>query len=158
MTANTLDHARLDAVREECRQLVRRRALVSAGAAALPIPFLDVVVDASMLMQLIPDISLRFGLTPEHLADMTAEQREQTWRLIHARGSQLIGIVVTRAIVRKSFMDFAGRLLTRQISRYIPLGGQLLAAGLGYYVLRKIAYRHIDDCFAVALQNQKTPA
>ena len=144
------DLQKLEAVREECRALVRKRALVSAGAAVLPVPFMDVAVDAGILMQLIPDISQRFGLEPERIEQLDPERREKVWRQIRKRGSQLIGIVVTRAIVRKGFMDFAGRIVTRQIAKFIPLGGQIVAAGLGYFVMRRMAYKHIDDCFAVA--------
>lgn len=144
------DVQKLEAVRQECRALVRKRALMSAGAAVVPVPFMDVMVDAGILMRLIPDISRRFDLEPEHIAALTPEQREQVWHQIRARGSQLIGIVVTRAIVRKSFVDFAGRMAARQISKFIPLGGQLVAAGLGYFVMRRMAYKHIDDCFAIA--------
>lgn len=145
------DLQKLEVVRQECRALVRKRALVSAGAAMVPVPFMDVMVDASILMQLIPEVSRRFGLEPEHIAAMTPEQREKVWHQVRVRGSQLIGIVLTRAIVRKSFMDFAGKLAARQISKFIPFGGQLVAAGLGYFVMRRMAYKHIDDCFAVAV-------
>lgn len=140
----------LDLIRDECRSLVRKRALVSAGAAVVPVPFLDVVVDAGILMQLIPEISLRFGLQPDSIDQMDPERREKVWKQIRQRGSQLLGIVVTRAIIRQSFTNFAGRILARQVTKFIPLGGQLVAAGLGYFVLRKIAYRHIEDCYEVA--------
>jgi len=143
--------AELDAVRRECRALVRKRALVSAGAAVVPVPFLDVMVDAGILMQLIPEISQRFGLETERIEGMEPGQREKVWRLVRARGSQLIGIVLTRAIVRKTFLDFAGRLVARQMAKFIPLGGQIVAAGLGYFVMRRMAYKHIDDCYAVAM-------
>jgi hypothetical protein len=36
---------RVAQLRAECRQLVRRRALLSAGVAALPVPGLDVLSD-----------------------------------------------------------------------------------------------------------------
>ena len=49
----------LETLRQECRALVRKRALVSAGAAMVPVPFMDVMVDAGILMQLIPEISRR---------------------------------------------------------------------------------------------------
>lgn len=141
---------RLEQVRQECRELVRKRALVSAGVAAIPVPLLDMVVDAGILLQLIPEISQRFGLEPERIQQMDPARREKVWKQIRSRGSQLIGIVITRAIVRKSFMDFAGRLVARQVAKFVPLGGQIVAAGLGYFVMRKMAYQHIDDCFAVA--------
>jgi uncharacterized protein (DUF697 family) len=142
----------LEAIREECRALVRKRALVSAGAAVVPVPFLDVVVDARILMVLLPEISERFGLAPERLQHMDAEHQRRAWRVIRARGSQLIGIVLTRQLVRQAFLGFAGRLVARQVAKFIPLGGQIVAASLGYMVLRKMAYRHIDDCYAVAAE------
>ncbi|MGH8492439.1 MAG: hypothetical protein ACRERR_04965 [Moraxellaceae bacterium] len=145
-----IDLKQMEAARQECRALVRKRALLSAGAAAVPVPFMDIVVDASILMQLIPEISRRFGLEPEYIEKMDEQQREKVWAQIRARGSQLIGIVLTRAIVRKTFMDFAGRIAARQVSKFIPFGGQIVAAGLGYFVMRRMAYKHIDDCFAVA--------
>lgn len=140
----------LEALREECRELVRRRALLSAGAAVVPVPFLDVVVDVRILMQLLPEISHRFGLSPERIERLEGRQRREALRTIRSRGSRLLGIVLTRQVVRASFQSFAGRILTKQITKFIPLGGQLVAAGLGYLVMRKMAYRHIDDCYAVA--------
>lgn len=141
----------LEDIRRECRRLVRQRALVSAGAAVVPVPFLDVVVDARILMELLPEISHRFGLAPERIEHLDAARQGRAWQAIRARGSQLIGIVLTREVVRRSFQTFAGRLLARQVAKFIPLGGQIVAAGLGYFVMRRLAYRHIDDCHAVAL-------
>ena len=106
----------LDRLREECRELVRKRALISAGAAVVPVPMLDMVVDAGILLSLIPEISQRFGLATEDIDAMDPAQKEKTWRQIRQRGSQLIGIVLTRQLIRKSFQGMAGRLITRQIS------------------------------------------
>jgi len=145
-----LTPAELDRLRDECRSLVRKRALISAGAAVVPIPFMDLVVDAGILLQLIPEISHRFGLSTEDIDAMDPAHQEKTWHLIRERGSQLLGIVVTRELVRRSFQGMTRRLLARQISKFVPLGGQMVAAGLGYFVMRKIAYQHIDDCYSVA--------
>lgn len=142
--------AELQQIREECRHLVRSRALVSAGAAVIPVPLLDMAVDARILMVLLPEISHRFGLDPEGLRHMDTEHQATAWRSIRQRGSQLIGIVITRELVRKTFLGFAGRYAARQVAKFVPLGGQLVAAGLGYFVMRKLAYQHIDDCYAVA--------
>lgn len=142
--------ADLDAIREDCQKLVRSRALVSAGAAVVPVPFLDMVVDARILMLLLPEISQRFGLDPEGIERLDEEDRRTAWRTIRQRGSKLIGIVLTRQLVRKTFLGFAGRYGARQVAKFVPLGGQLVAAGLGYFVMRKMAYRHIEDCYAVA--------
>ena len=44
----------------------------------------------------------------------------------------------------------ATKIISKQVAKFVPLGGQLVAAGLGYFVMRKIAYRHVEDCYAVA--------
>lgn len=140
----------LDRIRADCEALVRQRALVSAGVAVVPVPLLDVVVDASILTALIPEISRRFGLAPEQIEAFDPETKQLAWREVARRGSKFIGLVVTRAIVRQSVQGFATRLISKQVAKFVPLGGQLVAAGMGYFVLRKIAYQHIDDCYAVA--------
>jgi uncharacterized protein (DUF697 family) len=150
MPINQANQKDINTIRQECRQLVRQRALVSAGAAVVPIPFLDVVVDASILMKLIPEINQRFGLDPDSIEQMDVESRENVWRQIRQRGSQLLGIVITRTVIKKSFNTLAGRMVARQVTKFIPFGGQLVAAGLGYFVMRKIAYNHIEDCYEVA--------
>lgn len=140
----------LGRIQRECQVLVRKRALISAGAAVVPVPLLDMVVDAGILIELIPEISRRFGLAPEHIEAMDEGSRGRVWHTIRTRGSQLRGIVVTRELVRRSFQSYAGRILSMQVAKFIPLGGQLVAAGLGYFVMRQIAYKHIEDCMAAA--------
>jgi hypothetical protein len=44
----------LDRIRNECLELTKKRAYYSAGAAVIPVPFLDVVIDVGILSQLIP--------------------------------------------------------------------------------------------------------
>jgi len=150
------DVQQLQKIRLECRTLVRKRALLSAGAATLPVPMLDVVVDAGILIDLIPDISRRFGLAPEHIEAMGEAQRQSTWKTIRERGSQLLGIVVTRQLVRSAVQTYARRLLAVQLAKFVPLGGQLLAAGVSYFVMRQIAFKHVEDCFAVAREGLAT--
>lgn len=140
----------LEIIRKECRTLVRKRAVVSAGVAVLPVPLLDVVVDAGILTVLIPEISQRFGLAVEQIEAMEETRQGLTWEAIRTRGAQFVGLVMTRALVRKTVQGFAGRLVSRQVAKFVPFGGQIVAAGLGYLVMRQIAYRHIDDCFEVA--------
>ncbi|MBK6756791.1 MAG: hypothetical protein IPG70_03790 [Moraxellaceae bacterium] len=139
-----------DIIKEQCRALARKRALVSAGIAVVPVPFLDVVVDASILTVLIPEISQRFGLAPEQIEAFDPETKKVVWSEVAKRGSQFIGLVVTRTVVRQSVQNMATKVISKQVAKFIPFGGQMVAAGLGYFVLRRIVYQHIDDCYAVA--------
>ena len=43
----------LEQIREECLDLVKKRAYFSAGAAVIPVPFLDVVIDVFIFSQFI---------------------------------------------------------------------------------------------------------
>ena len=55
----------LDRVRGECRRMVTKRSLMSAGVAVVPVPGVDVVADIGLLSQLLPTISSRFELDHE---------------------------------------------------------------------------------------------
>ena len=53
----------LEQVRKECRTMVRKRATASAGTTLVPLPGTDVLADVGMLMQLLPAINNKFGLS-----------------------------------------------------------------------------------------------
>lgn len=89
---------------------------------------------------------------------MPEETRLQVWQRRAERGSELVGMVVTRELVKRSLQGMSTRLVTRQVTRFIPFGGQLVAATLGYWVMRRLATQHIDDCFDVALAARGHPA
>jgi uncharacterized protein (DUF697 family) len=144
----------LDQVKADCRALVKKRAYVSAGAAVVPVPFLDVVVDAGILSQLLPEISAAFGLAPERLPAFDTETRTVHWNAMRERGLEFAGLVATRGVVRKSIQGLGGKILTTQVAKFIPLGGQLVAASMGYFVLRKVSFDHIDECYRTAKQIQ----
>ena len=67
----------LEMIRAECLELVKKRAYFSAGAAVIPVPFLDVVIDVGILSQLITEINARIGLSPEQVRRMTPKSLRQ---------------------------------------------------------------------------------
>lgn len=143
----TLD---LDAVRTECLELVKKRAYLSAGASAVPIPLLDVAVDAGLLSQLLPEISYMFGLAEEQMAMFNSETREVDWKVARTRGVAFAGLVASRGVTRMSIQGMGTRILSRQVIKFIPLGGTIIAASMGYFVFKKIATNHVDDCYKTA--------
>ncbi len=150
VAASNIRDPELEAVRQECQRLVRKISWVSAGAAALPVPLFDIAVDVGILIKLVPEINRRFGLEPEHIQAMEEETRLRVWKRRAERGSELIGMVVTRTLIQRSLQTMGTRVVARQVTKFIPLGGQIVSATLGYWVMRKLAYRHVDDCFEVA--------
>ncbi len=154
MSSTSFSRLELEAVRSACQRRVRRVAWVSAAGAVVPVPLLDIAVDVGVLMKLIPEINQQFGLAPADIDALPEASRARVWLRRAERGSELIGMVVTRGVIRRSLEGFAGRLVTRQITKYVPLAGTVISASLGYWVMRQLAYRHIDDCFEVALAAQ----
>ena len=148
---NTIDPSLdLEQVKKECLALVKKRAKISAGVAVIPVPFFDVAVDASMLTMLLPEISERFGLLEDRVAAIDLESRAVHWSALKDRTVDFAGLMATRGIVKKTIQGFGGRIAAKQVTKFIPLGGQLVAATMGYTIFKKIATDHIEECYKLA--------
>ncbi|WP_121972439.1 hypothetical protein [Acinetobacter stercoris] len=144
----------LEQVREECLNMVKKRAYVSAGAAIIPIPFFDVVIDVGILSILIPEISARFGLAPDQITVYDPKTKEIHWSELRKRGFEFSGFVVARTAVKKTLDNVATKVITKQVTKFIPIGGQIVAAGMGYIVMKKVAEAHVEECYKLAKQIQ----
>ncbi|MCK8639994.1 hypothetical protein WCE14_06975 [Acinetobacter schindleri] len=145
----------LEQIREECLELIKKRAYMSAGAAVIPVPFLDVLIDVGILSQLIPEINARFGLAPEQVSVFDPKTKQVQWDELRKRGVQFSGFVVARTAVKKSINNVAAKYITKQVTKFIPLGGQLIAASLGYFVMKKVAEAHVEDSYKLAKNIQQ---
>ena len=153
---NTIDpNLNLEQVKKECLAMVKRRARVSAGVAIVPVPFFDVAVDASMLTMLLPEISERFGLLKDRQGAVDLESREVHWKELKNRTIDFAGLMATRGIVKKTVQGFGGRIAAKQVTKFIPLGGQLVAGTMGYMIFKKIETDHINECYNLAKDIQQ---
>ena len=57
----------LNRVRDECYDLVKQRAKISAGTSAIPALAIDVAADVAILLELVPTVNKRFGLSKEQI-------------------------------------------------------------------------------------------
>ena len=153
---NTIDpNLDLDKVKKDCEKLVKKRAKLSAGVAIVPVPFFDVAVDASMLTMLLPEISERFGLIEGRQSAIDLESRAIHWAALKDRTVDFAGLMATRGIVKKTVQGFGGRIAAKQVTKFIPLGGQMVAATMGYMIFKKIATDHINECYNLAKDIQQ---
>lgn len=153
MTARDLDQARRD-----CLRLVRRRASLAALAAAVPVPGLDVAAEARLLNGLLPEITDRFGLSPDKIRAMPTAQREQAaWRMRQHRPG-FCGQVEPRDLLKRNLGSQVARLLATQVAKFVPLTGTAVAGWLGYGVVTRIARRYVDACEEVARALWTEPA
>ncbi len=141
----------LEAIRQECKALVKARAKISAGVAIIPVPFLDVAIDVAMLSKLLPEITARFGLT-----DTNAIPEAERQKNLMDKALAIGGLVAMRGVVNQTVKGFGTRLIGKQIAKYIPLGGQIFAGTMGYIIFKKIADDHVEQCYHFAKQAQKT--
>ncbi|MDO5769247.1 MAG: hypothetical protein Q4P13_07065 [Psychrobacter sp.] len=153
---NTIDpDLDLEKVKRQCQDLVKKRAKYSAGAAIIPVPFVDVAIDAGLLTQLLPDISERFGLIEGRESAIDLESRDVHWKELKNRAVDFAGLMATRGIVKKTVQGFGGRIVAKQVTKFIPLGGQMVAATMGYMIFKKIAFDHIEQCYNLAKDIQQ---
>ena len=140
----------LDAIRDHCRALVTRRAALSAGAAVVPLPGLDVGTDVAILIKLLPKINEQFGLTPEQIDQLDSDTKSVVMMFITGLGSSLVGRFITRELVIKVLMKLGVRITTKGIVKFVPLMGQALSASISFGAMKLLGNQHIDECYEVA--------
>lgn len=150
------DNAALEAAVKRSRKLLNKRALVAAVASAVPVPGLDWAVDAALLSRLIPEINREFGLTPAQLDQLEPKKLEQVQKATAMVGSVLIGKFISRDLILKATTKIGVRLSTKQLAKYVPLAGQLVAATVGFAAIRYFGEEHMKDCIRVAREAQLT--
>ncbi|GAB3475040.1 hypothetical protein [Polaromonas eurypsychrophila] len=148
------DDAALAAAVTRSRKLLHKRAVVAAAASAVPVPGLDWAVDAAMLSRLIPEINREFGLTPQQLDQLDPKKRDQIQKAVTMVGSVLIGKLISRDLILKAATKIGMRLTTKQLAKYVPFAGQIVAATVGYAAIRYLGEEHMKDCIRVAREAQ----
>jgi uncharacterized protein (DUF697 family) len=143
-------HCDVDAIARQCRRLVTQRAMVSATAAVVPLPGLDVLVDIGVLARMLEEINGAFGLTPMQIEQLEAGRRISVYRVLKSLGDSAVGRAVTRDVLALVVKHVATRLATRATVRYVPLAGQAMAATLSFAAIKYLGERHIRDCVMVA--------
>ena len=56
--------------------------------------------------------------------------------------------------VIKAATKIGMRLTTKQLAKYVPFAGQIVAAAVGYAAIRYLGEEHMKDCVRVAREAQ----
>jgi uncharacterized protein (DUF697 family) len=140
----------IEETRQRCRRLVRRRAALSAGVAAVPIPGMDVAADLRLFTMLIDDVNREFGLSADQIDRLQPKFRLIAYEAAISIGGMLVGKVITKELVLSLVRRSGAKLLARQATRIVPLAGQAVSAAIGFFAFRQIGYQHVDACAKVA--------
>jgi uncharacterized protein (DUF697 family) len=142
--------AELDRVRASCKAMVKRRAATSGGMSLIPIPGVDIAGDVAMLLQLIPAINQKFGLTPEQIEELDTRHKVLIYAMAKKVGSDLVGRAVTKRLVMAALKKVAGRMAAKQVLKYVPFAGQAAAAALSVAAMMYLGNAHVDACYEIA--------
>jgi uncharacterized protein (DUF697 family) len=137
-------------VRERCRALVRKKAAISAGISAVPIPGVDIVADLTSFASMVEAINKDFGLTPEQIEALQPHMRVATYQAMAALGSTLVGKLVTKELVLKLLQKSGAKLAAKSATKIVPLAGQIASAAIGFALFRQMGYQHVEACARVA--------
>ena len=140
----------LDKIRASCKAMVRRRAATSGGMSLIPIPGVDIAGDVGLLLQLIPAINRKFGLTPEQIEELDPRHKVLIYAMLKKVGSDLAGRAITRQLAIAALKKVSVRLATRQVLKYIPFAGQVAAVALSVTAMMYLGNSHIDACYEIA--------
>ena len=148
---STMTLQELDKTREECRKLISRRALLSAAAAVVPIPGVDVGTDVAILMKVIPIINARFGLTANDVDALSPELKKLVVVGGTSMGLGMVGRVLTTDRVVNILVRLGAKKLAGKYgAKYVPLIGSAISASISFVVLRKVGNQHIEECYEIA--------
>lgn len=140
----------LGQIRDECKSMVTKRATVSGAAAVIPLPGVDVGSDIALLLEMIPAISRRFGLSQEQINAQDPQIKGLILVAITSVGSQLIGKAITKQLIMQLLKRVGIRMAAKQVAKWIPFAGSLAAGTVSFTAMKYLGNSHVDDCYAVA--------
>jgi uncharacterized protein (DUF697 family) len=139
--------AELDRIRDQCKTMVTRRALMSAGASVVPVPGADLALDVGILVKLLPEISRRFGLDEKQVAKLDPHKVQQVLVVAKSLGNSVIGRAVTRRLVVALLKKVGVRVAAKSVSKYLPVIGSAVAASAGFGAMKLVGNAHVNDCY-----------
>ena len=77
--------------------------------------------------------------------------------MIKKAGSTLVGQLITKELIVAALKKVGVRLAAKQIAKFVPIAGQVVAAVFSGSAMLYIGYAHIDECCEVvrkALENR----
>ena len=136
----------------EARRLVRRRATLSAAAAVLPIPGLDIAVDLAAFADMLNQINRSFALSPGQIERLHTDERIAMLSALSQVGAVFASGYVTNAVVLTAVKQLGARWAAGRAAKWVPIAGQGAAAALSFWAVVRLGDAHIAECLRVREQ------
>lgn len=134
----------LEEKRHACEIVVTLSAGVAAANGLNPLPGLDLAVDVGILQGMFLKLRHAYGLKTEKL-DTVAKYAPAIAPLVN----QVIEFATKEGILLL-LKQFLKKGTLKEISKYIPFVGQLVAASLGYAITQQAGEKYLEACHQVA--------
>ena len=145
----------IELARERCREMVRKRAMVSAGVAAIPLPGVDILSDLTTFAVLVEEVNKEFGLSQKQIERLNPQRQVLIYRAAASVGGMLVGKLVTRKLVLAVFQRAGIRIAAKTVAKVVPIAGQVASAAIGFALFRKMGNQHVEACARVARELEK---
>lgn len=139
----------IEAAKARSRKRLTKTAAFASAAAIIPLPGIDIAVDAAALLKLIPEINREFGLTPEQIEQLSPNKQLIVYKAIVSIGGAMVGKLITRELVIEALKAVGVRLTVKQATKFIPLAGTALSAAIGFAAMQYVGRQHIKECARV---------
>lgn len=136
-------------IASDCRRIIRKYSVGSGIGSAVPILGTDIITDAFLATTMLNEIVGRFGLGRDEINLMDLETKALVLQGIKKHGCQLVGKIITKQLALRLATGTAKTAVTRQVSKYLPIAGQLVAAGIGYSTMSSLGELIIEECVRV---------
>jgi len=139
----------LEEAKKRARKRLTKAAAIASTASIIPLPGIDIAVDAAALLRVIPQINREFGLTPQQIEQLSPNKQLIVYKAIVSIGGAMVGKLVTRELVIEALKAVGVRLTIKQASKYVPLAGSALSAAIGFAAMQYVGRQHIKECAKV---------
>ena len=138
--------------------MARRRALLAAATSLIPVPGIDLATDLALMTKVIERINQHFGLSEAQIGQYSSQRQALVYRLLANAGGTLAARLTTPLLVGRIVRLVGIRLTAMEAARLVPVAGQIVAAGIGYWSVNTVAMRHIAHCERVVSELQRQSA
>lgn len=142
-------------LRQKCRAMARRRALLAAATSLIPVPGIDLATDLALMTRVITRINEHFGLSEAQLGRLSSQRQALVYRLLANAGGTLAARLTTPLLLGRIVRLVGIRLTAMEAARLVPVAGQIVAAGIGYWSVNTVAMRHIAHCERIVAELEK---
>ena len=144
------DHDSIEQVVRDCRAIIRLHATGSAAANVIPVPGVDIPLEASNAAMMSRRIIERFGLLPEQLDLAGLKVKAAVLREAKRQGcTMLLTVLTKKGVVRLAIRAGVRTTVARSAGRYLFVVATVVFAVAGYVSTAKLGRAVMEECLRV---------